>query len=137
MKIKLSKSDLQNPAVIAALGVLLLSMAGEKVSPVINNGMGENAPSPVEEKKPKATKETFPDKEPTTLEKVAEQITDGPAAEDNEDIPKLEDLREVLGKKVTDHREAIKAELTKRNAKNVTLLGKEHYVEFLAFLNGL
>lgn len=123
---------------IAALSQLLaiIGEAGpeqtETILPV--NKTTETAPP---EKQIRATKEVpkqevkAPEpEEPATEE--AEETT----AEETEG-PKLEEIREVLGKKVTEHREAIKAMLTKLGAKNVSMLDAKYYVEFYTFLNKL
>ena len=49
----------------------------------------------------------------------------------------LSDLRKVLALKVKDHREGIKSKLTELEAKNLTTLAEEKYLEFETFLNDL
>jgi hypothetical protein len=50
---------------------------------------------------------------------------------------KIETIRAEVSKKVTNHRDAIKKELTRLGAANVTALPVEKYGEFLDFLNAL
>ena len=50
---------------------------------------------------------------------------------------KIETIRAEVSKKVTNHRDAIKKELTRLDAANVTALPVEKYGEFLDFLNAL
>lgn len=60
-----------------------------------------------------------------------------PTAQSSKVEYKIEDVRSSLALKVQDHREAIKAMLTKLGAANVTLLDPSKYEEFVTFLNGL
>ncbi len=50
---------------------------------------------------------------------------------------KIEDVRKALTEKVQGHRDAIKAELTKLGASNVTLLDPSKYEIFINFLTAL
>lgn len=58
-------------------------------------------------------------------------------AKKSEPTVTIEQVREVLGKKVGDHRETIKAKLTELGAKNVSVLDASHYDNFHAFLTNL
>lgn len=70
----------------------------------------------------------------TLLEDQKEaENANGPA----ESLVTIEQVREVLGKKVGDHRETIKAKLTGLGAKNVSVLDASHYDAFHAFLTNL
>lgn len=51
--------------------------------------------------------------------------------------PTIEDLRAQVSKKVEEHRDAIRAELKKLDAKNVSSLDAEHYEAFDTFLTKL
>ena len=57
-------------------------------------------------------------------------------AEDAPDVS-LNDIRAIMSKKVKEHREALKAELDKYGAKNVSVLDEEHYGAFYKFLTEL
>ena len=86
-----------------------------------------------------------------TKNKVAEKTKEVKAEKEKEDAPKVEadsaeetdatvsitEIRELLAKKVNDHRGEIKAELTKIGASSVTTMKESYYDEFYAFLQKL
>lgn len=84
----------------------------------------------------KATKPTFVPKEETKEDGGMNEalLQDQKEAEGN---ATLEQIRDILGKKVTDHRESIKSKLTELGAKNVSVLNPEHYTAFHNFLTEL
>lgn len=118
IKIKLSISP-TNIQAVAALHALLLVIGA-------NETVGAEVPMKVI----KAIK-------PTPEKPVSAVPPSGSAPEEILPTATLEQIREVLGQKVTEHREAIKAQLTKFDAKNVSVLAVKHYDEFKAFLDKL
>lgn len=107
----------------------------------------EPTPAATEEtappKKKRATKETFVDTEAAEraakeaqkeADEAAAIAANGPA---EESTVKLEDLRALLGEKIGDHREAIRAKFTELDAKNVSVMKPEDYQEFYNFLASL
>lgn len=84
---------------------------------------------------PKTKEETKTQPEATEAEPVAEPKTETPV-EDKSPI-KIDLIRAEVSKKVTTHRDAIKKELTRLGAANVTALPVDKYAEFLDFLNSL
>lgn len=121
--------DPANTKVAEALSNLILVMGGASAGKHVNIA--------------KEVKATF---EAPTTAKTSVDPANPPAEEipaiiepenRNDEGASLEEIREVLGKKVGEHREAIKAKLTELNAKNVTVLSTEHYVDFKAFLDKL
>lgn len=135
--------DPKNTAVTQALAALILAIGSTQLS---------NATASIEAVK-KAVKETFPAPEtaspkPDSIALNAEasqepEETQQDAEETEETDPttppttSLEDLRELLGKKVGAHRDVIKAELTKLEAKNISVLAPKHYDSFKTFLDNL
>jgi len=147
VKIKLV-IDPANDKVVEALDNLLSVMGGNEGMKVKVAEKGQEASVEFngEEKKPAkkvketfvATEETAPPVEELELEPAEEmdlEESDDDAGTDEEVTDA--DVREVMGKKVTDHREAIKAKLTELGAKNLTVLDPAHYSVFYTFLNEL
>lgn len=134
--------DPNNVAVTQALSNLILVMGGSEA--------GKHVGIAKEIKAVKETPLTKPEPAPLTVVKDEEtespeslsdtDTQETPADSDNDSdapVATLEQIREVLGKKVAEHRDAIKSELTKHGAKNVSVLDAKHYDEFFAFLNKL
>lgn len=99
-----------------------------------------------EEVKPKntAAKKALPPAETKTKEEPETQPEAGPVDEPKTEAPvedkspiKIDLIRAEVSKKVTTHRDAIKKELTRLGAANVTALPVDKYAEFLDFLNSL
>jgi len=67
----------------------------------------------------------------------AEEVKPEPVAKKAEPIAGITEIRSVLASKVGNHREAIKAELERLDAKNVTSLKEENYNGFFEFLEKL
>ena len=77
-----------------------------------------------------------------SVEKALEEPDTKPAAPSKEEPqPKstttIEDVREMLTKKINDHRESIRAKLTEFGAKSVTTLDPAKYSEMYDFLKSL
>lgn len=125
--------DLENQQQVLAFSALLLTIGGHSTS---LHELGREAAQPIVEKKMKAVKET-----PAPMAATGEAPKETPAAEvamvKSEPAHKLEEVRELLSKKVGDHREVIKAKLTELDAKNVTVLKPEFYDSFYEFLESL
>lgn len=88
------------------------------------NGKPEAAKPKAE--KPKAEK---PKAAPAKKAKAKEETDD--------DMPSIEKVRATVSKKVGDHRQAIKKQLTELGANNVSSLDSDKYADFLAFLEDL
>lgn len=165
IKIKL-EIDPKNTTAVAAFNTLLNAI-GNSESAIKNNEhaitiSGDFIKTKTEEKqkvepktvidqKQKSIKETFKDQVAEKVEdQIAEKVEDQDQVENQNQVVekaekqtdiqseiKLQDIRDVLGKKVNEHREVIKLKLTELGAKNVTLLDVEHYPAVLTFLNSL
>lgn len=97
-----------------------------------------------EQPKVRKVKETFIPKEKSELNIFEQAVTEEPnldhpmeTKDDTGPTATLEQIREVLGKKVTEHRDAIKAKLTEFGAKNVSVLDTAKYSQFFNFLTEL
>lgn len=96
-------------------------------------------------------KEVFGTAKTVTKNKVVEKLKEVEAEKEKEDAPEVEanpaeetdatisitEIRELLAKKVNDHRGEIKAELTKIGASSVTTMKESYYDGFYAFLQKL
>lgn len=140
IKFKLSIDPTNNAAVVA-LHALLLAMKP-------NDTVAANLPqrktvkeTPVMEVHTVSNNANTASMEIETPANEEPEETNGNPADVETDLgvptATLEEIREVLGKKVGEHREAIKNQLTKLNAKNVSVLATEHYDSFKAFLDKL
>lgn len=77
------------------------------------------------------------DAEILPTEQPAEEVKPEPVAKKAEPIAGITEIRTVLASKVGNHRDAIKAELERLDAKNVTSLKEENYNGFFEFLENL
>lgn len=146
MKIKL-KIDLTNLAAVEALNTLLVVIGStEEVTrktPVLETKNPDVGITDTVEQKPvkttKASKKTLQIVEDSKEETATEEVEDKKIMDQKAETPiaTLEEIRELLSKKVVEHREEVKAKLTEFDAKNLTLLSEEHYDEFKEFLNSL
>lgn len=109
---------------------------------------GEDKSQPTQEKeepKKRAPKPTLSkvedieviDAEILPTEQPAEEVKPEPVAKKDGPIAGITEIRTVLASKVGNHRDAIKAELERLDAKNVTSLKEENYNGFFAFLENL
>ena len=128
--------DTTNPEQLGALGAFLATIGGmeipvpaEKVQP---EPQPEKPAKPAKPSKPAKAPKAEPAPEP---EPEPQPEPEKPAAE--EKTYKVEEVREKLKEKVSDHREAIKAKLTELGAPNVSSLDPSKYTEFVNFLEGL
>ncbi len=106
---------------------------------VVKDGVTDTAAPAVAEPKKRATK--TPAKEVVAEEAAAEAEVETPAAEEAAEEAGttivLGDIKAEIAKKVSKHRDAIKAELTRLGAENSDKLPKEHYPGFHKFLTEL
>jgi len=129
MELKLSIDVTNEKEVQEALHVLRL-IAGEP-APTIEETPKEKPkrqrrtkPTPSPEK-PKIDAEEHPREEPKEVETNSEEART------------IDQVREILSKKVGEHRAAIKSKLKELGTPNVTQLDPEKYGEFYTYLEGL
>ena len=144
IKIKLS-IDPTNKNVVSAFNNLMNAMgSNETLSEAKYSFSGEQIEKTAKITK---TKETFKDpvKETKDLtdsksverQEKTEQTGKSESKEEKDASVSISDIRLILGQKVTDHRETIKAELNRLDAKNVSVLDEKHYEDFKKFLDNL
>ena len=107
-----------------------------KSTPVV--GAEEVKPKNTEAKKASSAAEPKTKEEPKTQPEA--EVGHGPktaAPTEDKNPIKIDLIRAEVSKKVTTHRDAIKKELTRLGAANVTALPVDKYAEFLDFLNSL
>lgn len=123
--------DLSSATQIQALSAVMLAIGNHQVESPVEK--------PIFVEKVKTTKPTFVPQEKIVMAPVeeAKEELENTIEETIEKFSTLEEIREVLGKKVTDHREKIKAELTRLEAKNVSVLNPSFYNTFKTFLDRL
>ena len=136
--------DTTNPEQLGALGAFLNTIGGVKTpipkenpstadfippQPEPEKPIDPEAPKPVRKRSSKPASPAEPEvpAAPAEPEKPAE-----PAKEYT-----VEEVREKLKEKVSDHREAIKGKLTELGSPNVSSLDPSKYTEFVNFLEGL
>lgn len=78
-----------------------------------------------------------PKKEDPAPEPTPEPTPEPEAPVDEAKTYTIEEVREKLKEKVSEHREEIKAKLGELGAPNVSNLDPEKYTEFMGFLNSL
>ena len=99
------------------------------------NTIGKNKEAKQEERKYNKRQTDTPDPAPQPKK---EDSTPGPGAPaDEAKTYTIEEVREKLKEKVSEHREEIKAKLGELGAPNISNLDPEKYTEFMDFLNSL
>lgn len=130
--------DITDPEQISALSTFLTKVgknAQTQEAPAPQSEP-EPQPEPQPEKPAKPSKPSKPAKAPKAEPEPEPQPEPGkPASE--EKTYQVEEVREKLKEKVSEHREEIKAKLTELGAPNVSSLDPSKYTEFVNFLEGL
>lgn len=99
------------------------------------NTIGKNEEAKQKERKYNKRQTDTPDPAPQPKK---EDSTPGPGAPADEvKTYTIEEVREKLKEKVSEHREEIKAKLGELGAPNISNLDPEKYTEFMDFLNSL
>ncbi len=99
------------------------------------NTIGKNEEAKQKERKYNKRQTDTPDPAPQPKK---EDSTPGPGAPaDEAKTYTIEEVREKLKEKVSEHREEIKAKLGELGAPNISNLDPEKYTEFMDFLNSL
>ena len=138
--------DTTNPEQLSALGAFLNTIGGVKIpipaegpattdfvpSPQPEAPAEPEAPKPARKRSPKPA----PQPDPAEPEAPAAPAEPEKPAEPVKEYT-VEEVREKLKEKVSDHREAIKGKLTELGAPNVSSLDPSKYTEFVNFLEGL
>ena len=130
--------DLTNKDQVAAFANLFLALAGQTSTTIVV----ENSSEQTAKEEKKSMLPNKPAAEPVEQSKEEPKVSSKPtevnadAVSDSPEI-KVEDVRSMLQKKVSNHRDSIKEKLTSLGAANVTALDSSKYKEFMDFLNSL
>ena len=124
--------------------------AGAQAPPAVVAEIQETAvvKSKKEKEKPKASATEKPAAhvvvsdtlEPATLEPTIPEVEKKDAVNPNAGAPQVittQELRDLVSKKVKDHRDVMRAKLTELGAQNVSTLNESRYAEFKTFLDSL
>lgn len=125
--------DVANPKQIEALNNFLTAIGNEATIET------KDTPMPVKKtRKPEKVEEIeVKEAEEVSAAVEAEEAQDEDAPATKEVTIDITEVRGLLAKKVGGHRDAIKSQLDKLGAKNVTSLKEENYSEFMGFLKAL
>lgn len=128
--------DMTDPEQISALSTFLTKVGKNAQAPEVPAPQPEPQPEkpakPAKPSKPAKASKAEPAPEP---EPEPQPEPEKPAVE--EKTYQVEEVREKLKEKVSEHREEIKAKLTELGAPNVSSLDPSKYTEFVNFLEGL
>lgn len=135
--------DITDPEQISALSTFLTKVGKNAQTPEAPAPQPEPEPQPEPQPKnpAKPAKPSKPAKAPKAEpekpepEPEPQPEPEKPAVE--EKTYQVEEVREKLKEKVSEHREEIKAKLTELGAPNVSSLDPSKYTEFVNFLEGL
>ena len=147
--------DLTNRTQTTALAGFFLALSGDQIA--ITSEIKETSvvssknkvEKPIAKEKKVVVSETPMQIDAKNMETAAEVKNEKPENVEVESEPevesdpetvsniKVEDVRALLQKKVSNHRFEIKKKLTDFKANNVTALDSKHYPEFMDFLNAL
>lgn len=125
--------DVANPKQIEALNNFLTAIGNEATIET------KDTPTPVKKtRKPEKVEEI----EVKEAEEVSATVVEDEAQDEDAPVAKevtidITEVRALLATKVGAHRDAIKKELEKLDAKNVTSLKPESYPAFMGFLKAL
>ncbi|MGG4397213.1 hypothetical protein ABEX25_23190 [Paenibacillus thiaminolyticus] len=119
---------------IQELSVLAAAISGQKVAPVATPEVNQ-----VQEEKPKRQRTTKAEAAKKQEEPEKPDVTEGEGSESEEDIPTVEELREVASAKgkTPEGKKAVKALLDEFGSKNITAVPEEQRAAFLARLKAL
>ncbi len=139
--------DTTNPEQLSALGAFLNTIGGVTIpipteGPKTTDFIPSSQPeAPAEPEAPKPARKRSPKPAPQPEAPAEPQAPAAPAESEKPAEPAkeytVEEVREKLKEKVSDHREAIKGKLTELGAPNVSSLDPSKYTEFVNFLEGL
>ena len=136
--------DTTNTEQLGALGAFLATIGGMAIPVPAKDPKDvstDPAPAPAEPEAPKPARKRSPKPAPQPEAPVEPEAPAAPAEPEKQAEPAkeytVEEVREKLKEKVSDHREAIKGKLTELGAPNVSSLDPSKYTEFVNFLEGL
>lgn len=108
------------------------------IKSLFGNAIAPLAPAPTAPAKPAPAKPTPQPAAPAQTQSAAEPASSAPAAPAASSASKsIEDVREMLAKKVNEHRDVIKQKLNELGAPSVTKLDLAKYDEMYNFLESL
>lgn len=67
----------------------------------------------------------------------AEESEEGESSDDEEPSVTIEQIKSMMAKKISDHRDVIKKQMTKIGAQNLSTISADQYDSFYSFLEGL
>jgi len=126
--------DPTDPSQVAAALALFQKLSGSAAT----TSTGSAVPLETKPAKTVTKKATEPVKQEET--KTTEPAADAATGEDldgTKEAIKIEEVRTLLSKRVTEHRDKIKAKLTELGAPNVSTMKESDYPAFMDFLKGL
>ena len=134
--------DTTNTEQLGALGAFLATIGGMAIPiPAKDPKDVSTDPAPAEPEAPKPVRKRSPKPAPQPEVPAEPEAPAAPAEPEKQAEPAkeytVEEVREKLKEKVSDHREEIKGKLTELGAPNVSSLDPSKYTEFVNFLEGL